>query len=183
MTRAAIALLIACHVDAVPQPVTCAQAADHVLALLEPKDGRARGVRDAFEHRCNIDRWSEVARTCIAEEPALASGRHCQEHLTGDQRARLDEAIAAADAPRPARAPAPTEHCDNPDLQQDCVDYCQALFRLVDCPSAPQGTRESLLAMWAAVEKQLVAAGPSIAASCRSAADGLQQVGHAYACW
>jgi len=175
--RHAIALLIACHVDAPAQPATCAMMADHVFSLLEPKDARARSVRDTFEHRCDIDRWSEVARSCVAEEPSLGSGSHCKEHLTGVQRERIDAALGVA-ASRPARVHPLVGPCDEPGIDDNCADYCRAIFRLATCERVPEPTREGLRRQWEAIRGQLA----SFAASCASAASGMQQIGQAYGC-
>jgi hypothetical protein len=182
VVKVVIALAVACHVDATPQPVSCGQMADHVFALIEPKNGHARLVRDAFENRCDADHWSEVARNCIADEPALAAGRHCKEHLTEAQRAHLDASLAAADLPREAAPPIAGEQCSAA-LATDCAEYCELVFRLADCTALPTPTREALRQMWAQIEPQLVGGGTGLSSSCRGAADQMQQVGHSYSCW
>jgi len=151
--------------------------ADHVFSLLEPKDTSARLVRDTFEHRCDIDHWSEVARSCVAEEPALGSGARCKEHLTGVQRERIEAALHTAPS-RAGRLQALTGPCDDLSLDDNCAAYCRAIYRLATCEHVPEPTREGLRRQWEAIRSQI----SGFAASCASAAAGMQQIGQAYGC-
>ena len=129
--------------------------ADHVLVLLQARgaSSHSREVRDAMEHRCDVDRWSERTRSCIAEEPALDARRGCRETLTTAQRAALDHALAAlesAPGATVAQVPAETAACSGAPVPA-CEDYCRGLMLLASCDKLPQQTRDVLRGEWAQV--------------------------------
>nr|HEX4315525.1 hypothetical protein [Kofleriaceae bacterium] len=154
-TAAAVVAALAvasCHLDAPPPPVvSCSEMSDHVLALLQPKDGHAHALRDTLEHRCTADHWSERTRTCIAEEPALDAKRGCRDTLTPPQRAMLERALveldAAPGATVPSQVSADFEACAGAPIPA-CVEYCRGLMTLAACDKVPQATRDVLRAQW-----------------------------------
>src|SRR5579884_579410 len=147
---AAASAVAGCHVDPPLPPVaTCAEVADHVYALLPAKSSRSRAVRDAMEHRCDADHWSERTRNCIAEEPALDSRRGCRETLTASQRTQLDAALSAiSTALAPAQATTRFAAALCPMGVPECVELCVALDRFADCKKLPAQARETLKQSW-----------------------------------
>jgi hypothetical protein len=128
---------------------SCNEVADHVYALIEPKNHRARAIRDTFERRCDGDRWSERARSCIAEEPALDARRGCREStLTATQRKQLDGALAAiTTTPATTVRDQAVEACPVVAVQE-CAEYCDALVMLANCQRMPPSARDMVRQMW-----------------------------------
>jgi hypothetical protein len=146
---------VGCHVDPPPAPVpTCSEVADHVYALL-PKSGRATAIRDAMEHRCDADFWSERTRSCIAEEPALDASHKCRDTLTAPQRAQLDAALAAiATEPTVPKGFAPMP-C--PAQVSECIAVCAGFDRLAACQNLPPNAREMMRQSWLQAMVQITA--------------------------
>ncbi len=133
-----------CHVDPPLPPVaTCTEVADHVYALLEPKSSHTRAIRDAMEHHCDADRWSERTRNCIAEEPALDARHGCRETLTASQRGHLDAALAALSTAMGPESTARSSLPGCPVAVAECVAVCAALDHIADCQQLPALARSA----------------------------------------
>lgn len=137
--RLALLLVVAaCGSKAPARPVerpppTCIAAADHVLDLVEPKDDRARKVRDIFQRRCEQDAWSAEARTCVVETTSLKDPRGCKARLSPPQRDALERELAEAD--RVARSSK---------LPGSCAQYKERIAKLMTCDKLPQESRDAL---------------------------------------
>jgi hypothetical protein len=168
-----VALGAACYAQPAPAsgPPTCAQAADHVLALLGAGDDHAHRVHDVLAERCRADQWGSDVTRCMLDEPELHASHHCQDRLTADQRIAFTRDVAAIDALPPA--PGEAEHA----LPHECYAYRAAVDELFQCAAFPAQTREAIqaayeqaMATWDTVPPDAVA---SVAAACRAATDAI----------
>jgi len=96
MTRALLFVAIACsHPKPAPPPpppppaVTCAKVADHIVSLMSGAQNMPPEASDPFrrivEQRCDQDRWSTDAKSCLLNITTLEEGEKCQQLMTEAQ--------------------------------------------------------------------------------------------------
>jgi hypothetical protein len=131
-------LLTACGTRK-PAP-SCVEVADHVLSLFGGVgDREAVATRDIFAARCEMDRWSADARSCVVSTKSLTDPKNCKQKLTPGQSEQL-EADLAAEADREAAKVIPGS----------CTRYEQVLAKLMACESFPKTERDALAQKFAA---------------------------------
>jgi hypothetical protein len=169
-TACLLAFVAACHAHGPPAP-SCEAAADHVFALVEPKDERAHKIRDAFARRCKDDHWHGDVLSCIADEPALTSGRHCLDKLDSSQRSSLSHDLAEA---------------DKPGVPKECDAYKAAVDKATKCDKIPVPTRDQILqyyksqaAQWKNLTREDVG---GIKVTCDQAAESIKQLSGSVGC-
>lgn len=166
MRLAWVLLVAACyHGDAEPS-ATCTAAAEHVRALIRPASPRANRIRDVLAVRCSVDDWSDEARACVVATRSLRDPQHCKAKLTADQRAALDQELAALPAAAHVAWTPPA-----------CNDYRALIDKLGTCPALPPALRAAfeqsyreLVRDWARGDHPV----PALETQCRVAASGLR---------
>jgi hypothetical protein len=150
---------------------TCAQVADHVESLFDPKRDPKRehshDIREVFATRCDKDKWSSEVRACVLGTTSLKDPRHCKTKLTSEQRGALESGLAAADEKQRGRLP------------PDCVEYETLIKRLGSCDKLPRASRDALKTAfdqsktgWSKVTPDGKAA---LGTACKAAADAVKQ--------
>lgn len=135
-----IIAIAACGSPPRPEPVdkpapACTAVADHVLDLVtpkNPKDDKARKLRDIFALRCEQDAWSADVRTCVLSTTSLKDPKGCKSQLAIPQREALERDLAEAEK---AAREAALSSCDR---------YKQRIEQLMACDRLPQSSRDAL---------------------------------------
>lgn len=165
-------LVAACHStwgEPPPPPVSCADAAEHVLQLVGTKDSRRRPtkVRDAFARRCLADGWSQDVRSCIVATVSLSAPRHCKALMTPAQRGLLEHDLGVI-ARTPAYSWAPPV----------CAEYRALVGTLGGCAGIPRQAQDALQDTY----RQLILSWdkgdldtPRLEAQCRAMTDALHK--------
>lgn len=177
----ALVLLVGCYVPpngtqpGAANPTDCTAIADRLYAQ-SAKDDRARIARDAEEHYCRVDGWSDRARSCLATASATAG--NCGTYLTDVQNAHLAGALQQA-------ANTPTG-CASYHVPSGCIAYCQELEILSRCDKLPRQTRDALAGQWTSVATQFSqipeSSWPQIESGCLQGAASIRQVGASQGC-
>lgn len=118
-----------------PGPPSCADTAEHILALVGTRDPKLRGakLRDAFQRRCLADAWDEPVRACLVATTALTAPRRCKALLTPDQRAKLERDLKLVSR-------MPTYDW----VPQPCGEYKVLLESLDGCGGLPSQAQDAL---------------------------------------
>ncbi len=172
MWRAVLLVLVACggaRTTPAPAGPTCGATADHVFALIEPKDDHARRIRMTFAQRCEHDAWRDDVRACLVGTRSLKDPRHCKAKLTLDQRGALERDLAELERiARETRLPAACEH------------YKQVMASVMTCDRMTAQTRDALQqgfdAMsegWKHIDEMSAEVRTAMEDSCKQAADAL----------
>jgi hypothetical protein len=82
-------------------PSPCTQLADHVVSLIPSASGapadKVAILRDAFDKRCSVDKWTAGAQQCFLAAGTLdAAGACAKNQLTQAQSTALDDDVGAA---------------------------------------------------------------------------------------
>ena len=125
-------------------------------------DDEARELRDAFQTRCEQDRWSDAMRSCLGDTRSLVEPKNCRQHLTSDQNQALEVELMAIEQREKQRT-----------LPMACTQYQQLVADLQPCAAIPEPTRAHLAArapeaktQWSSVaDKTTLAPGCSAALS------------------
>lgn len=172
------AMLAACHHGQAPPPPppTCAEAAEHVRALLGREDAGAREIQRVFQVRCQDDRWPGDVRSCVVSTQSFKDPKHCKARLTIAQRSHLDADLQEAAAAVRARQ-----------LPPPCVQYREIVAKVASCNRIPQDMRDAMKQGLEALEKNWTDLDNpqryrSISDSCKAIADEVRQTVTALGC-
>jgi hypothetical protein len=160
----------ACHHPAAPvtppppPAPTCEAVRAHIDQLVVSSHGAksAQAIAAAVGDHCTKDAWSESARSCIVNSPALDAGHHCLDQLpTAQHEALMADIIEVA-----ARAQ---------ELPMECFVYKKQMQAYFDCDKIPQAARDAAKAgfdaAWQAWSEMPAEAKASLAPACEAAAD------------
>jgi hypothetical protein len=169
-----VALIAGCRHGAAPGPApSCAAAAEHVHALIVPKDQRAIDVRDVVLSHCVRDKWRDAVRSCILRTASLKDPQHCKAKLEVGQRASLDGALL--DVEQRAKARHAPSTCDR---------WKQLVTKLDHCDALPRASRDALIESFEIQRRALDRLEPAAAEEqCKAGIESIHQVANGICGW